>query len=123
MCVCIYIVCVCVCGVIFKVFVEFVTVLLLFYVLWVFGWEACGILALWPGIESDSQHQKAKSSPRSRFVYSTLLKVGMHLMKGDVEGIPSQENDTDMDKGVRCEMLPVLKDLWRLWVKVSVKAK
>ena len=33
----IYSVCVCVCGVIFKVFVEFVTVLLLFYVLWVFG--------------------------------------------------------------------------------------
>ena len=35
----------------------------------------------------------------------------MHLMKGDVKGIPSQENDTDMDKGMRCEMLPVLKDL------------
>ena len=37
-------------GAIFKVFIEFVTVLLLFYVL-VIGPEAYGILALWPGIE------------------------------------------------------------------------
>ena len=35
---------------ILKVFIEFVTVLLLFYVL-VFGPEACGILAPWPGIK------------------------------------------------------------------------
>ena len=35
---------------IFKVFIEFVTVLLLFYVL-VFGREAYGILVPWPGIE------------------------------------------------------------------------
>ena len=33
---------------IFKVFIEFVTVLLLF---WFFGREACGILAPRPGIE------------------------------------------------------------------------
>ena len=36
---------------IFKVFTEFVAVLLLFYVLVFFGWEACGILAPCPGIE------------------------------------------------------------------------
>ena len=33
-----------------KVFIEFVTILLLFYVL-IFGQEACGILAPRPGIE------------------------------------------------------------------------
>ena len=36
---------------IFKVFIEFVTILLLFYVLFFFGPEACGILAPRPGIE------------------------------------------------------------------------
>ena len=35
---------------IFKVFIEFVTILLLFYAL-VFGCESCGILAPQPGIE------------------------------------------------------------------------
>ena len=37
----------------FKVFIEFVTVLLLFYVFpfFFFGYEACGILAPQPGIE------------------------------------------------------------------------
>ena len=38
---------------IFKVFIEFVTVLLLFYVL-LFGCQACGILALQPGIKPAS---------------------------------------------------------------------
>ena len=35
---------------IFKVFIEFVTILLLFY-LWVCDLEACGILAPWPEIK------------------------------------------------------------------------
>ena len=37
----------------FKVFIEFLTILLLVYVFFVCfpGCEACGILALWPGIE------------------------------------------------------------------------
>ena len=30
---------------IFEVFIEFVTTLLLFFMLWFFGHEACGILA------------------------------------------------------------------------------
>ena len=34
-----------------KVCIEFFTILLLFYVLFCFGPEACGILALQPGIE------------------------------------------------------------------------
>ena len=40
------------CGPYFKVFIEFVTILVLFYVL-VFGSRAYGILALWPGIQSE----------------------------------------------------------------------
>ena len=36
---------------IFELFIEFVTILLLFYVLVFFGSEACGILAPRPGIE------------------------------------------------------------------------
>ena len=39
------------CGPFFKVFIAFVTILLLFYVLVFFGPEACGILAPGPGIE------------------------------------------------------------------------
>ena len=35
----------------FKVFLEFVTVLLLFFTLWFFGLESCGILAPQTGIE------------------------------------------------------------------------
>ena len=38
---------------IFKVFIEFVTVLLLFYVL-LFGCQACGILAPQPGINPEA---------------------------------------------------------------------
>ena len=37
---------------IFKVLTEFVTILLLFYVLGLFASQACGILALQPGIKS-----------------------------------------------------------------------
>ena len=36
---------------IFRVFIEFVIVLLLFFVLFFFGPKACGILAPQPGIE------------------------------------------------------------------------
>ena len=36
---------------IFKVFIEFATILFLFYVCLLFGREALGILDPWPGIE------------------------------------------------------------------------
>ena len=36
---------------IFKIFNEFVTILFLFYILFFYEREACGILAPWPGIE------------------------------------------------------------------------
>ena len=39
---------------IFKVFIEFVTILLLSYMFWFFGLKACGILAPWPGVEPAS---------------------------------------------------------------------
>ena len=39
---------------IFKVFIEFVTILLLSYMFWFFGLKACGILAPWPGVEPTS---------------------------------------------------------------------
>jgi len=35
---------------ILKVFIEFVSILLLF-IFWFFGYEACGVLAPWPGME------------------------------------------------------------------------
>ena len=38
-------------GTIFKVFIEFVTLLLLFYGFWLLGQEACRILVPWPGTE------------------------------------------------------------------------
>ena len=37
--------------IIFKIFIEFATTLLLFYVFWFFGPKACDILAPRPGIE------------------------------------------------------------------------
>ena len=36
---------------VFKVFIEFVTILLLFYSFWFFDTKACGILVPRPGIE------------------------------------------------------------------------
>ena len=37
--------------IIFNVFIEFVTVLLLLFIVWFFSLKICGILASWPGIE------------------------------------------------------------------------
>ena len=46
---------------IFKVFIEFVTILLLFYILGFFGREAHGILVPLLGIEPSPLHWKVKS--------------------------------------------------------------
>ena len=35
---------------IIKVFIEFVTILLLFYVIWIFGHQTRGNLVPWPGV-------------------------------------------------------------------------
>ena len=46
----------------FKIFIKFVTILLLFfYLLFVFGQEECGILAPRAGIEPTPLHWKVKS--------------------------------------------------------------
>ena len=47
---------------IFKVFVEFVAILLLF-MFWFFDHVACGILAPQPGVERHPLHWKVKSQP------------------------------------------------------------
>ena len=72
---------------IFKVFIEFFTVLFLFYLLFfffvvvvclfVFGQEACGILTPWPGIKLMPPELEANLNWRiAREVpYSTLLKI------------------------------------------------
>ena len=39
-------------GTIFKVFIEFVIILLFLLIFWFYGCEACGILAIQPGIKS-----------------------------------------------------------------------
>ena len=46
-------------GTIFKVFIEFVTILLLLLMFWFFGCETCGILAFQLGIKT--LYWKAKS--------------------------------------------------------------
>ena len=46
---------------IFKVFIEFVTILFLFYVLFFFGHKACGILAPDKGSNLHPLHWKVKS--------------------------------------------------------------
>ena len=45
---------------ILKVFIEFVTILLLF-MFWFFGHEACGFLVSPPGLEPAPLHWKVKS--------------------------------------------------------------
>ena len=45
---------------VFKVFVEFVTILLLFYVYWFFGCKACGILASQAGMEPSTSALEVK---------------------------------------------------------------
>ena len=47
--------------VLFKIFIVFVTILILFYVLFFLGHEACGILAPGPGTELDPIYWKVKS--------------------------------------------------------------
>ena len=45
---------------IFKVFIEFVILLLLLFMFWFLGQEACGIFALWPEIKPISPAMEGK---------------------------------------------------------------
>lgn len=38
----------------FFVFIEFATILLLLFLSWFYGWEACGIIAPWAGVRHAS---------------------------------------------------------------------
>ena len=60
--------------IIFKVFIEFVTMLLLFYVLF-FGQEACGIIAPGPGIKPipPALDGEALDHQRSLIVYIIFI--------------------------------------------------
>ena len=63
---------------IFKVFTEFVTILLLFYVYGFFGHKACGILAPWPGIEPTPPPVKGEvptTGPPGKSHTSFLFKI------------------------------------------------
>ena len=62
-------------SIIFKVFVEFVTILLLFYVNWFFGCKACGILASQPGMEPSTSAIGSKS-----LNYQTTREVPIHWL-------------------------------------------
>ena len=63
---------------IFKVFIEFVIILFLFYAL-VFGKEAYGIVAPWPGIEFTLPTMEGKVSttglPRKSFFFFFLNEI------------------------------------------------
>jgi len=66
---------------ILKVFIEFVTMLLLLFML-LFGHEACGILAPWPGIKPTPLHWKVKAqalddqeSPSALFLMNDSNKL------------------------------------------------
>ena len=67
----------------FKVFIEFVKILLLFYVFWFFGCEACGILAPWPRIKPTPPALEGKVSttgpPGKSPKYDVLSKNFFYL--------------------------------------------
>ena len=62
----------------FKVFIELVTVLLLLFMFWFFGYEAYGILAPWPGIEpipSALEGEVLTTGPPGKFPLSWCWQV------------------------------------------------
>ena len=71
---------------IFKVFFEFVAILLLFFVFWFFGPKACGVLAPCPGIESPPPALEGEvvttghqGSPRKMVFADVSMGVEMRL--------------------------------------------
>ena len=69
---------------IFKAFIEFVTVLLLFYV-WVFGREACGILAHPPGIKltpPELEGEVLTPGPPGKFQNKQIF--GCHIIHSEI---------------------------------------
>ena len=78
------------CGPFFKVFIEFVTILLLFYDLVFLAPEACRILAPRPGVEPASSalegkslnHWRAREVPKLVNFYVAILILKMEEKKG-----------------------------------------
>ena len=69
---------------IFKVFIEFITILLLLFMLWFFSQEPCGILAPLPGIKPTppalegkalTTRPPRKSPPSLSFLPNSLLRI------------------------------------------------
>ena len=61
---------------IFKLFIEFVTILLLLFMSCVFGGKACGILAVCPGIEPTpptEEGQVLTTGPLGKFQWYLLF--------------------------------------------------
>ena len=74
-----------------KVFVEFVTISLLFYILFFFfGPGACGILVPLPGIKpalSTLEHEILTTGPPGKFLHSLILYLRTSLWVLVVESI------------------------------------
>ena len=68
-----------------KVLTECVTILLLLFMFWFFGCEACGILALWPRIELATPALKGEiltTGPLGKSLWIHSLLKGVGLLSG-----------------------------------------
>ena len=72
--------------IILKGFIEFVAILLLFFMFWLFGREACGILTFRPGIEPASLAKKDEvlttGSPGKLPIYFLIKKRKKEMSLG-----------------------------------------
>ena len=65
---------------IIQVFIEFVTILLLFYVFWFFGHEAHGTLVPQPGIEPISPALEVAVKSMYIYIYSIYIYLSVIYM-------------------------------------------
>ena len=77
--------------IIFKAFIELVTILLLMFMFWFFWEEACGIFAPWPGIEPATPCTERWSlnhlTPRKVLVPSIIKNLYIQVDRIDAENI------------------------------------
>ena len=95
-------------GPFFKVFMEFVTILFLFYVFW--GHKACRILAPWLGIEPTPPALKGKvltTGPPGKCVTYTNFKP--------INIVPTH---SPIEKQQRCKEAGTWNRVWRLGFKL-----
>ena len=72
---------------IFKVFIEFVTILLLLFMFWFFGPEACGNSAPQPGIEPTPQ------ALENKLITTGLCFLGAFQVASVVKKLPANAGD------------------------------